>query len=174
MLVELASLESKGGKIAHNYTPGELTMDEDQVSLAAPPRITGRIQRSGARLTFEGQVDAELRVECDRCLKPVEVPVASIFEVDYVTADVYHAEQAAEILEEDLSLSVFDGEVIDIDEIVREQLLLALPFQILCQENCKGLCALCGTDRNLNDCKCQQTEIDPRWAALKEIVDRKS
>ena len=102
------------------------------------------------------------------------MPVSSIFKVEYVTPDIYQAEQAAELLEEDLSLSVFDGEVIDIDEMVREQLLLALPAQILCREDCKGLCPECGGDRNLNECKCEEVEIDPRWSGLKEIVNRKS
>lgn len=173
MRVELASLGRQGGKFAHNYEPGELDLNEERVTLVAPPRVTGRIQQSELRVTVRGDVTAQLQLECDRCLKSVPVPVTSSFEVEYVTPDTYRADAAAELLDEDLSLSVFDGEVIDIDELVGEQLLLALPAQILCRQECKGLCPECGADRNEADCKCQEAEIDPRWAGLKEIANRK-
>jgi uncharacterized protein len=174
MRVELASLERHGGKFAHNYEPGELDLNEERVRLVAPPRVTGRVQQSDSKVTVRGEATAELQVECDRCLKSVLIPVSSSFEVEYVTPDTYQADPAAELLDEDLSLSVFDGEVIDIDDLVREQLLLALPSQILCQQECKGLCPECGSDRNEADCKCQEAEIDPRWAGLKEIANRES
>lgn len=174
MLVELASLERQGGKFAHNYEPGELDLNEERISLAVPPRVAGRIRRSDGKVTVAGEINAELKLECDRCLKSLQIPVSSGFEVEYVTPEVYQAGQSAELLDEDLSLSVFDGEVVDIDELVREQVLLALPAQVLCREECKGLCPVCGGDRNLKDCTCQEAEIDPRWAGLKEIVNRKS
>ncbi len=174
MRVELASLERHGGKFAHNYQPGELDLNEERVTVVAPPRVTGRIQQTDSKVTVKGEATAELRLECDRCLKSVPVPVSSSFEVEYVTPETYQADPAAELLDEDLALSVFDGEAIDIDELVREQLLLALPAQVLCQEECKGLCPACGGDRNLADCECEEAEIDPRWAGLKEIVNRES
>ena len=174
MRVELASLERQGGKFAHDYQPGELELNEARVTVVAPPRVAGRIQQSDSKVAVKGEVSAELQLECDRCLKSLFIPVTGAFEVEYVTPDIYRAGEAAELLDEDLSLSVFDGEVVDIDELVREQLLLALPAQVLCREECKGLCPECGADRNLADCKCQEAEIDPRWAGLKEIVDRKS
>ena len=174
MLVELASLERQGGKFAHNYEPGELELNEDRISIAEPPRVSGRIQQSGAKVTVSGDISAELSLECDRCLKPLSIPVSNAFRVEYVTPEVYQAGEGAELLDEDLSLSVFDGAVLDIDELVREQLLLALPAQVLCREDCKGLCPVCGGDRNLKDCSCQETEIDPRWAGLKEIVNRET
>ena len=174
MLVELASLERQSGKFAHNYAPGELELNEDRVSIAKPPRVSGRVQQFASKVTVSGEVTAELSLECDRCLKPLMIPVSNIFRVEYVTPEVYQAGQGTELLDEDLSLSVFDGAILDIDELVREQLLLAVPAQALCREDCKGLCPVCGDDRNVKDCSCQQAEIDPRWAGLKEIVNRKS
>lgn len=170
MLVELASLERQVGGFVHNYEPGELELSDDRFIIAAPPRVGGRIRQSDAKVTVTGEVQAELQLECDRCLKSLSIPVSSAFEVEYVTPDVYQAGQGAELLDEDLSLSVFDGAVLDIDELVREQLVLALPSQVLCREDCKGLCPVCGGDRNLKDCQCQEAEIDPRWSGLKEIV----
>lgn len=174
MRVELGSLERHGGKFAHNYQPGELDLNEERVTVVTPPQVSGRIQQTDSKVTVKGEVTAKLQLECDRCLKSVPVPVSRSFEVEYVTPEMYQADPAAELLDEDLALSVFDGEIIDIDELVREQLLLALPAQIICQEECKGLCPECGSDRNETDCQCEEAETDPRWAGLKEIVNRES
>jgi uncharacterized protein len=106
-------------------------------------------------------------------LKPVDVPVNAEFRLEYVTPEAYAASSAAELEERDMSLSVFDGDAIDIDELVVEQLLLALPSRILCQEDCKGLCPVCGNNRNLKECSCESAEVDPRWGALKELVNGK-
>ena len=61
------------------------------------------------------------------------------------------------------------SEVGDSVEVVREQILLAMPEQVFCWEDCKGLCPKCGTNLNLIDCKCADDEVDPRWAALKSL-----
>jgi len=63
---------------------------------------------------------------------------------------------------------VIDGKI-DIAEVVREQILLALPAQVFCGDDCKGLCPKCGANQNLIDCKCADKEIDPRWAALRNL-----
>ena len=173
MQFELSSLRSKTGRFSHVYEPGELVFHDERVGLAVPPTVSGRITHSESKVTVEGRVNAVAQVECDRCLKPVTLPIDSEFKLEYVTSEAYKALEAAELADEDLTLSVFDGEVIDIDEIVREQVLLAVPSQALCDQNCKGLCPICGTDLNVTSCSCQQTEIDPRWQGLKELVNGK-
>ena len=82
----------------------------------------------------------------------------------------YESTQAAELTEAEMSVSVFDGDAIDVDEIVKEQVLLAVPTRMLCREDCKGICPECGTDRNTGDCNCVANDIDPRWAALKNLT----
>ena len=174
MRVELARLDDKAGKFAHDYVAGELVLDDERVELAAAPRVSGLITRREPKVVVEGQFTAVAQVECDRCLRAVQFPVSSEFRVEYVTAEVYKGLKSAELAEEDLVLSVFDGEAIDVDEIVREQLLLAVPSHAICQESCKGFCQICSANRNLIDCNCSAMEIDPRWTGLKAIVNRKS
>jgi uncharacterized protein len=169
MRVELASLESGRGEFAYQYAPEELDFNDERVTLLVAPWVGGRIKRDGAIIRVDGRITARVKVECDRCLKEVELPAETEFNLEYVTADEYTRLEAAELSEADLKLSVFDGEAIDIDEIVREQILLAVPSQVVCQESCKGLCPNCGTNLNLSECGCRQTEIDPRWAALKDL-----
>lgn len=173
MQVELKDLESSGGAFAHRYLPGELELNDERVVLAEPPVISGQISREGQKLKVEGELEARVQVECDRCLLPVELPVKTDFDLEYITPEQYRESHAAELSEEELELSIFNGEVLDVDEFVREQLLLAVPSQVLCKEDCKGLCAKCGTNRNLADCNCEDTDIDPRWAELQRIVNSK-
>ena len=173
MQIELASLEGPKAEFAHVYGPGELDLADEWVRLLVPPSVSGRIRRDGGRAKVAGKVAAQLQLECDRCLKPIELPVNSRFELEYVTREDYQAQQDLELTEEDLDLSVFDGEVIDIDELVREELLLAVPTHLLCQDNCKGVCPVCGVDRNSIDCRCEIQESDPRWAGLKELTNGK-
>ncbi|MGH9971320.1 MAG: YceD family protein [Pyrinomonadaceae bacterium] len=173
MRVELASLGTKSRSFGHDYAPGELNLDEERVGLATPPTVSGQVLRNERKVVVEGHVKAVARFECDRCLRPLSLPIDADFRVEFVTPEAYQALEIAELGEEDLALSVFDGELIDVDEIVREQVLLAVPSHAICEENCKGLCPVCGADRNLNDCGCQEKEIDPRWLGLKELVNGK-
>ena len=174
MRIELASLENGKRSFAHRYSPGELVLADDRVSILEPPAVSGEIRQKGERLRVTGKVLGRIQLECDRCLKPIEVAVDSKFEVEYVTAEDYQAQQALELTEADLNLSVFDGDGLEIDELVKEELLLAVPDHVICKEDCKGMCAVCGVDRNSIDCACETHEVDPRWSGLKELVNSKS
>jgi uncharacterized protein len=169
MRVELARLDHKAGNFAHEYSAGELVLEEDRVALARAPRISGHITRAEHKVVVEGEFAAIAEVECDRCLQRVELPISNDFRLEYITTETYLSLETVELAEEDLALSIFDGEFIDVDEIVREQLLLAIPTQLICQENCKGFCPICGADRNVTDCNCDASEIDPRWMGLRDL-----
>ena len=174
MRIEIDSLEGTAGAFAHVYGTGELDFNDDRVRLIEPPEISGRMVRKGNQVLLNGRLSALTQVDCDRCLKAVDVLVRTEFNLQYVTATDYKSAHAAELEESDLALSIFDGEAIDIDEIVREQVLLAVPTRSLCREDCNGFCPVCGADRNLKECGCRAGDSDPRWAGLKELVNRKS
>ncbi|HZE64245.1 MAG TPA: DUF177 domain-containing protein [Pyrinomonadaceae bacterium] len=174
MLIEVASLAESGKDFDHQYQPGELSLEDDRIQLLDPqPRVQGRIRRDGRRVKVAGKLNGHLQLECDRCLKRLDSTVAVKFNREYVTAADYEAQHTVELSEDDLDLSVFDGAVIDVDSLVREELLLAAPHQVLCQQNCQGICSNCGADRNVTTCDCETAEVDPRWAGLKELVNRK-
>jgi uncharacterized protein len=172
--IELASLESGKGKFAHTYVEGELVLEEDRLRLVQPPTVQGEVRRADRRAHVKGRVVAGVQVECDRCLTWIELPVDSNFKLEYVTQEDYLAQQADELTNDDLDLTVFDGDVIDIDSLVVEEILLEVPDHILCKDDCKGICPRCGADRNSVDCDCETTEVDPRWTGLKELVNREN
>jgi uncharacterized protein len=174
MRIELDKLEQLGGSFAHSYSPEELSLEDQSAVLRRPPKVRGRITLGGAEVDLEGEISAGVEVECDRCLKPIAVAVETSFDVRYLPVSEYRRPENHELDAQDLSLALFDGEAIDIDQLVREQILLALPVRRLCREECRGLCQICGIDRNVSDCGCEIRAPDPRWSALKALVDRKS
>ena len=82
------------------------------------------------------------------------------------------SEEEHELDENDLSLGFYQDGVIDLDDITREQIELALPMVRLCADDCRGLCTECGTNLNLGECSCKDQQIDDRWAALKELKSK--
>src|SRR6185295_1544647 len=116
MRIELASLESGKGAFAHTYAPDELVLEDERVKLIEPAEVAGKVRQQGRRAHGSGRVTARVQAECDRCLKLVELPIDSHFRLEYVTAGECRAEQVVERAGEDLDLSVFDGEAIDIDD----------------------------------------------------------
>ena len=169
MRIELENLEGGKGDFAHVYQPDDLNPIDERVLLSAPASVIGKVRLAGNEVFVNGHVDARARVECDRCLQPVELPVTADFELEYIPGSEYETSAAAELTEAELSVAVFDGEAIDVDEIVKEQILLSVPTRMLCRDDCKGICPECGADLNAGDCNCVRDEIDPRWAALKNL-----
>jgi uncharacterized protein len=167
--IELENLEGRKGDFAHVYQPDELNPVDERVRLTAPAAVTGKVRLSGNEVFVSGHVDTRAQIECDRCLQPVEAPVSADFTLDYITGSEYESSEVAELTEAEMSVAVFDGEGLDVDEIVKEQILLAVPTRMLCREDCKGICPECGIDRNTGECSCGADNIDPRWAALKNF-----
>jgi len=169
MRIELEKLEGGRGDFAHVYQPGELDPVDERVKLGQPVEVKGAVRRTGGGIVVNGHVETRVQLECDRCLKALELPVNADFALEYITGADYESSSAAALSEEELAVSVFDGESIDVDEIVKEQILLAVPARTLCREDCKGICPECGNDLNTGQCDCTSNEIDPRWAALKGL-----
>ena len=170
MRIELENLEGSKGDFAHVYQPQDLNPVDERVSLTAPAAVNGKIRLSGNEVFVNGHVETRAQVECDRCLKPVELPVNVDFTLEYISDSDYESSQVVELTEAEMSVSVFDGAAIDVDEIVKEQILLAVPTRMLCREDCKGICPECGADRNTGECNCVTNDTDPRWAALKNLT----
>jgi uncharacterized protein len=170
MRIELENLEGGKGDFAHVYNPDELNPVDERVKLTAPATVNGKIRLAGNEVFVNGHVDTRAQVECDRCLKLIELPVNADFELEYITGSEYETSAVAELTEAEMSVAVFDGEALDVDEIVKEQILLAVPTRMLCREDCKGICPQCGVDKNTGECNCETKEIDPRWAALKDLT----
>jgi len=169
MRIELENLEGGRGDFAHVYQPDELDPVDERIRLTQPATVKGKVRLSGNEVFVNGHIDTRAQVECDRCLQQIELPVSADFALEYITGSDYESSNLAELTEDAMAVSVFDGEAIDVDEIVKEQIVLAVPTRVLCREDCKGICPECGIDKNTGECQCVTDDIDPRWAALKNL-----
>ncbi len=147
-----------------------------------PFKLHGKLNKVGSGVLLNGRFEAKVTVPCKRCLTQVELTLPQEFTlnlvpkslardvgVDEEADDDGRAERAGSFTLDDAEQEVFDGKVIDLTHIVREQLLLALPMSAVCTEDCQGLCTVCGQNLNEQACKCERKPIDPRLAALKDI-----
>lgn len=149
-----------------------------------PAHVTARIDRLGHRVRLRARAGADLTCPCGRCLAPVSVKVPVDFDLTLVPAEEAAAPEPRDREERqdrgdghsggsfarrDVEEETYEGKVIDLDPIVREQVLLALPGYPVCQEGCKGLCSVCGANMNERDCGCDRRVPDPRWAGLEKI-----
>lgn len=174
MRFEIDKLTEQGEPFAHAYAPDELALGEEGARLLTPAEVEGRASRKGDEVRLRGQIRATVEAPCDRCLKPAAFDVDVKFDERYVPAGEEVKEEETELHPDELALAVYEGETLDADELVREQLLLALPTRLLCREECRGLCPGCGADLNSEACGCARDEVDPRWAALAALKDSKS
>ena len=169
MLLEIESIDDSGRKLHHSYAPGELPLEDERVRTSSPIELSGYARRKEQNIVISGTVSGRVEVDCDRCLKKVELPISTSFDVEFAPQPEALT-GGHELQNEDLNISFLRGDAIDLDQLVAEQLLLEVPARVLCNEECKGLCPQCGADKNLiQDCGCEGDEIDPRWAALKNL-----
>lgn len=166
MIIDLIQLTEP--EVAFDFT-SQPDLEEEAARIAKPVRAVGKLRKGIAQTDVEGRINGEVEAECTRCLKAVthkiDIPLKAVF----VTEENYTSEKEAVLRNEDLDVSIYDGEKIDLADLVREQILLDLPTQILCREDCKGLCQKCGANLNEVNCNCEENEIDPRWSALKNL-----
>jgi len=136
-----------------------------------------KIYRFGKRVLIEGTVKITVTVKCGRCLKDAPLPMDLTYREEYLPAGETGRQKEQELTNGELDLGFYDNDELDITELVREQVLLAVPMKPLCKEDCPGLCTFCGKDLKEGPCGCRKEETDPRLAPLakfKELLkDRK-
>jgi uncharacterized protein len=129
--------------------------------------------RSRRELFFRGSFCGRIETTCSRCLKDFSLSVAQEFDIVLCPKPLQASGSTEELRPEELGLSYYSGEEINLDPLVREQVILALPTRPLCSENCRGLCSRCGVDLNQEDCRCSADAQDPRMAIFRTLrIDR--
>jgi uncharacterized protein len=169
MKISLVRVPVEGLRFAHQYQLDELDVSEHEFVLREPPQIEGRIRQSGMDVHLTGNLKASVVVPCDRCLQAVSFEFEQPLKLVYVPVEAEPMSKGeTELHEGDLEFSSFENHEIDLDQLIREQLELALPTRVLCQEACRGLCAQCGADLNVETCQCT-APVYPRWQVLAEL-----
>jgi len=123
--------------------------------------------RADDNLFFAGHLRTLAEGECARCTERFPLPVEQDF--SFVLRPADPEEERHELSPDDLSVTTYEGDEVDLAPLVEEQTLVGLPTRALCSEDCRGLCPGCGVNRNLDSCRCKADEGDPRLAALRSL-----
>jgi uncharacterized protein len=97
------------------------------------------------------------------------MPVDRSFDLVYVPAEEAPGAGEDEVDAAGLEVGYYNGRGIELNDVLREVVLLALPMRVVCSEECKGICPVCGQNRNMKDCGCQPVSVDDRWNKLKSL-----
>jgi uncharacterized protein len=177
MFIKIKDLELRKIEFAENFAPGVIDLGED-IDQHGNLRYSGR-----AELVEEtreaGQVIKDIRVvgsftvnvetRCARCLESVSNSLSEGFDLLYRPQGIDATGEDASIGPSETEIGYYQGEGLHLEEVLKEQILLALPAKQVCSPECKGLCPHCGCNLNLESCHCAVTIADPRWGALEEI-----
>ena len=158
------------GETKHIHIDYLLTPDlPDGAQFDGDAHVVGDVTDEAGYMHLELTATVAYRTECARCLEPVSGDFAVQLERTVAAEGTLTEEQLEENVDE---YAVIKDGMLDLDEEIREELLLSFPMRFLCQEECPGLCPKCGKPRRLGDCGCSLFEPDPRLAVLKKLFDK--
>jgi uncharacterized protein len=169
MLLDLNKIHGPRERYEKVYPPDAFPPEGETFRVVAPVSLAFDIVKDKAHFQLIGTVKTTLELPCSRCVEPFLLPVENSFDLRYQPHAVNTGEGEREIEEDDLTTAFYENDQIDLRELMREQFYLALPMKPLCQDDCKGLCSICGINLNRGTCDCKREWEDPRLAVLKTL-----
>jgi len=177
MFFEIKELELHPVEFAEKFAPGAIDLGADYRQ-RTPIEASGRTdiveEHHGKHqiiqdIRIKGSLATSLEMICARCLEPVTQEVKGEFDLLYRPLGSDKGRDEISVTDAEAEIGYYEGEGILLDDVVREQVLLAAPLKVICREDCKGLCPHCGKNLNQERCSCAMGQEEPRWAALKDI-----
>lgn len=176
MSLEVEAPAGKGERWFEELVKASFEKDYPQGNKA---KLVLRLVRIGDNIQISGLAEININPECDRCLVSFPKHLTETLSVNLAPHSRTPFERGvrggkggmeeAGLDENGVAFSFYEGEEIDLAEIVREIIVLDIPIRYLCSEDCKGLCTSCGQNLNEKTCSCQIKPLDPRFAALKQF-----
>ena len=180
MLIRIRDLQLQRLEFNEAFQPGTIDLG-DEARQIAPLQASGKAELIAENrghkeilddIRMVGKVETEVEFACARCLEPVRLPVDRDFELLYRPQGADKTKEEAAVSKGETEISYYEGDGLLLEDVVREQVLLAIPYRALCQENCKGLCPTCGRNLNSGMCDCKEAQPDPRWNALGDLREK--
>ena len=171
MMINLETIPKDGYNFDFTLEPAWWQNDDSQIlGFDSPFKVHICISRAGNDYVLDGRMAGRLKIRCDRCLGPYFYDLESEFKSLLSLRPLHSDQTELELLEEDLSVDFITGNEIDLDDVVISQLYLSLPIQLLCKEDCPGLCPDCGVDLNRERCNCREEKKDSPFMKLKKMM----
>jgi uncharacterized protein len=170
MLIDVSQIPPDGLDVALPEEVLDLGVPAD--TCAGPARIGAELHvgRSGRGLLISGAFHSAVLLICSRCLEPFEFRADDRFHLYCGTAVQGPPEEEHGLADDELDVTYLEQGRINTDHLLRENILLSLPVQPLCREDCRGLCARCGANLNQGACNCEEARVDPRLQALRKLL----
>jgi uncharacterized protein len=177
MRLELIQFRQPETELHKLFQPADFADGDEEYRVIAPVDLRMVIHKDQERYRLVGTVKTELELVCSRCLEPFKLPIDQAFDLRFLPAGTVEPEtdvddEEIEVEDDDVSLTFYRDEQIDLSELLQEQFYLAIPMKPLCFAGCKGICPQCGTNRNTAPCDCNPQWEDPRLAGLKKLLKR--
>ena len=180
MLIEIRELEVHPVDFDEHLAPGVIDFGPDvrqEADLASAGRAQLVQEHHGKRqlindIRIVGDLSTRVEMACARCLEPIHCDVAKPFELLYRPQGADAGKEELSVTAAEAEVSYYQGEGLLLEDVLREQVLLALPIKAICRDDCKGLCPHCGRNLNQEQCNCADAAHDPRWSALKDIREK--
>lgn len=188
MRVKIDEIRDEGLKLNERMSLEQLgtALEGSGFRATEPLAVSAHLRKVSGGVLLTGQFTSRVAAECKRCLTDavLELPVSFTLNLvpeslargedvldkdEQEEKDRGQAESGGSFGMDDADEELFNGKVIELEPIVREQVLLSLPMNAVCREDCQGLCPQCGQNRNEKPCDCDAKFVDPRFAALKNF-----
>jgi uncharacterized protein len=144
--------------------------EDEEISFLSPVSYDLEIMRSKDNVWVQGPVTSVLSLTCARCLTTFSYGIDTNLDIELAPKDTAPDAAEVELKGEELDIYYYDGDEIDIDDYVFEEVILNLPIKALCAESCKGLCPICGKNLNSEDCQCEKTGTSVLGEKLKSFL----
>jgi uncharacterized protein len=179
LLIDIPRIPPEGLDLDEALDPAAVHLEGDaELSLRPGGRLSGRVEVvDETTVHVRGRLAASVEVDCARCLERYGVELGQELDLFYLPRAPQQEEaqeEEVELSDRDVVVGYYEADRLDLGELVREQILLALPLKPLCRPDCQGLCPRCGRNRNASPCGCAPVEEpgDPRLEPLRRLIDK--
>ncbi len=172
MFLSVKELELRKVRFDETFEPGQIDFTGEDLEQGSALRAAGTAEllaHSDGEVRIQGRYSVEMTSECDRCLGRAKFPLEASFDLYYRPMSDIAREEEVEIDEGEAEIGFYEDGGMELEDILREQVLLALPMQRICSDVCKGICPVCGKNRNETSCDCRVDAADDRWGALRNL-----
>ena len=176
MFLSVKELELRKIRFDETFQPGAIDFTGENLEQASPLQADGvaaLVDESGGEIRIQGKYSVEMTAQCDRCLGRARFPLSASFDLYYRPVSDIAREEEIEIDPDEAEIGFYEGKGLETVDVLREQVMLALPMQRVCSEVCKGICPVCGRNRNEVDCDCKVETTDDRWSAALRNLELK-
>jgi uncharacterized protein len=172
MFLSVKEMEVRKVRFDETFEPGQIDFSGEDMEQGSPLHAAGTAEllaHSEGEVRIQGKYSVEMTAECDRCLGRARFPLETSFDLYYRPMSAIARDEEVEIDEGETEIGFYQHGGLELEDIIREQVLLSLPMQRVCSDVCKGICPVCGKNRNETTCDCQVKSTDDRWGALRNL-----